>query len=35
KRFGLIYVDYETQRRILKSSAHWYRRAIEANEIVE
>jgi beta-glucosidase len=25
KRFGIVYVDYETQRRIPKSSAHWYR----------
>lgn len=25
KRFGLIYVDYTTQRRILKDSGHWYR----------
>lgn len=25
KRFGLIYVDYETQKRIPKKSAHYYR----------
>ena len=24
KRFGLIYVDYPTQQRILKDSGHWY-----------
>jgi beta-glucosidase len=24
KRFGIIHVDYKTQRRTLKSSAHWY-----------
>ncbi|HEY0753495.1 MAG TPA: GH1 family beta-glucosidase [Ktedonobacteraceae bacterium] len=24
KRFGLIYVDYATQRRIVKESGHWY-----------
>ncbi|GHB17600.1 GH1 family beta-glucosidase [Streptomyces chryseus] len=24
KRFGAVYVDYETQERIPKSSAHWY-----------
>ena len=24
-RFGLIYVDYQTQRRIPKASARWYR----------
>jgi beta-glucosidase len=28
KRFGLIRVDYETQRRIPKHSAHWYRDTI-------
>ncbi|WP_244367843.1 GH1 family beta-glucosidase [Micromonospora echinofusca] len=31
QRWGLIYVDYPTQRRVLKSSAHWYRRVIAAN----
>jgi beta-glucosidase len=25
KRFGLVYVDYETQERIPKRSALWYR----------
>jgi beta-glucosidase len=25
KRFGLVHVDYETQQRTLKDSAHWYR----------
>ncbi|MFO1393149.1 MAG: GH1 family beta-glucosidase [Steroidobacteraceae bacterium] len=25
KRFGIVYVDYETQRRIPKDSAFWYR----------
>lgn len=24
KRFGLVYVDYETQRRIIKDSGYWY-----------
>jgi beta-glucosidase len=33
KRFGLIYVDYETKERIMKNSAHWYHRVIEANEV--
>lgn len=28
KRFGLVYVDYPTQRRILKASAHWYAQVI-------
>lgn len=35
KRFGLIYVDFPTQRRILKSSAQWYRRVIAANAVEE
>jgi len=35
KRFGLIYVDYQTQRRVLKTSAHWYRRVIAAHAVVE
>ena len=35
KRFGLIYIDYATQRRILKDSAHWYRKVIAANTIVD
>lgn len=29
-RFGLVYVDYPTQRRIPKESAHWYARLIRA-----
>ncbi|PZF80155.1 GH1 family beta-glucosidase [Jiangella anatolica] len=28
KRFGLVFVDYRTQERIPKLSAHWYRRLI-------
>jgi beta-glucosidase len=28
KRFGLVYVDYATQQRILKKSARWYRDVI-------
>lgn len=31
KRFGLVHVDYQTQKRILKDSAHWYRSVIESN----
>jgi beta-glucosidase len=31
ERFGLIYVDYPTQRRVLKDSAYWYRQLIAAN----
>lgn len=29
KRFGLVHVDYQTQVRTPKESAHWYRRFIE------
>ncbi len=28
KRFGIIHVDYETQKRILKDSAYWYKNVI-------
>lgn len=31
KRFGLIYVNYQTQERTLKDSAHWYKEVIAAN----
>ena len=31
ERFGLIHVDYETQRRTLKDSARWYREVISGN----
>ncbi len=31
RRFGMIYVNYETQERILKDSAHWYREVIQQN----
>lgn len=30
-RFGLVYVNYQTQERILKDSAYWYRDVIAAN----
>lgn len=33
-RFGLIYVDFATQQRILKDSAHWYREVIASNGAV-
>ena len=29
KRFGIVYVDYPTQQRLLKDSAHWYQRFLE------
>jgi beta-glucosidase len=31
KRFGLIYVDYESQKRILKDSAYFYKDVIKTN----
>jgi beta-glucosidase len=31
ERWGLVYVDYATQRRILKCSARWYREVIARN----
>ena len=35
KRFGITYVDYPSQQRILKDSAHWYKKVIAANAIVD
>jgi beta-glucosidase len=31
KRFGLIYVDYQTQQRTIKDSGYWYKSVIESN----
>lgn len=31
ERFGLIYIDYQTQARILKDSAYWYQEVIANN----
>lgn len=33
KRFGIVYVDYETQRRMVKESARWYATAIDTNAL--
>lgn len=33
ERFGMVYVDYRTQRRILKDSAYWYRDVIQSNGV--
>jgi beta-glucosidase len=33
QRWGIVYVDYATQRRIPKSSASWYRDVIARNQI--
>lgn len=35
KRFGIVYIDYPTQRRILKESAHWYARFIHQQHASE
>lgn len=31
ERFGLVYVDYQTQKRIMKDSAYWYKNVIQSN----
>lgn len=31
ERFGLVYVDYQTQQRMKKDSAYWYRDVIRSN----
>jgi len=31
ERFGLIYVDFRTQKRIIKDSGYWYKEVIEHN----
>ena len=33
KRFGMIYVDFDGQKRTLKSSAKWYKQVIAANGV--
>ena len=30
-RFGLVHIDYRTQKRTVKDSAYWYREVIAAN----
>ncbi len=32
KRFGIVYMDYETLRRIPKDSYHWYRQTVANNQ---
>ncbi|HEY9617308.1 MAG TPA: GH1 family beta-glucosidase [Microcoleaceae cyanobacterium] len=34
RRFGLLYTDYKTQRRIPKASWHWYQECIRQNRVV-
>jgi beta-glucosidase len=31
ERFGLIHVDFETQKRTIKDSGYWYREVIKTN----
>lgn len=33
KRYGLFYVDYETQKRYPKASAYWFKRVTETGEL--
>ena len=35
QRFGIVWVNYETQQRIPKDSALWYRDVIAANAVIE
>jgi beta-glucosidase len=34
RRFGIVYVDYPTQRRTPKLSAHWYAEVMRRGAIV-
>lgn len=33
KRYGLFYVDYETQKRYPKKSAYWFKQVSETKEV--
>ena len=33
QRFGIVWVDYETQERIIKDSGHWYSQVIRSNAV--
>ena len=35
KRFGIVYVDYKTQKRIIKSSGKWYQKFIRENSVIK
>jgi len=35
QRFGIVYVDFETQKRYPKDSAYWYQKVIQANGLSE
>jgi beta-glucosidase len=34
RRFGITYIDYPSQRRIPKTSFHWYRQCVQENRVV-
>jgi len=34
RRFGIVWVDYDTGRRIPKASFHWYKNFIESHRLV-
>ena len=34
KRFGLVYVDYPTQRRVVKASGFWFQRFLERERLL-
>jgi beta-glucosidase len=31
KRFGIVHVDFDTQKRTIKDSGYWYRDQIKSN----
>ena len=35
KRFGIVHVDYKTQKRTIKDSGEWYSRVIASNQVNE
>jgi len=35
KRFGLVYTDYETQKRIIKQSGYWYSKLCTEHGFIE
>jgi beta-glucosidase len=35
KRFGIVHVDFASQRRTPKDSAHYYRRVVAANALLD
>ncbi len=34
KRFGLVYIDYPTQKRIVKKSGYWYSQIVRSNKLI-